>query len=348
MAQDSIEDTLNALLEISKTVVSSLDLERVDELILKQACKLFSCDSGALFILDEKSNHFTLAAARGFKEDELENLKVLGAWERINQMIMDSRGALVVNDVKDLPFCSFISLPLEIEGETKGILTLSNKESSCLFTEAQQRLLVILANFAAIALANAKLYQQTEELFISLITSLVAAIDAKDPYTAGHSQRVTQIALGIAEELNLPRLEIKNLRLAAILHDIGKIGISELILTKPGELTEEEFNVIKQHPQIGVRIVGCIPHSERFIRGISEHHEYFNGEGYQRLREEGISLQGRIIAVADTFDALTSDRAYRKGKSLTEACEEIRKNAGVQFDPKVAEAFLRIKNVYHR
>lgn len=341
--------TLNNLLEIGRAIISTLDIEMVDEVILKQAERIFHHNYSALFVLDENSNRLGLVAARGLSEDELENLKILGAWEEINQLALKSSKPLVVNDIikipglnkKGFPFRSFLSIRLEAEKKTVGLLNLGNKDTSFLFDLTQQRILEILANYAAIALANAKLFKETEDLFISLISSLVAAIDAKDPYTAGHSRRVTRIALSIAQEMGLPRDRIKNLRLAAILHDIGKIGISELILAKPSQLTPDEHKAIQQHPEIGVKIVKSIPHSERFIRGISDHHEFYNGHGYPRgLRDDEISLEGRIIAVADALDAITSDRAYRKGMGAAEAFEEIKNNAEEQFDPTVIDALL--------
>jgi putative nucleotidyltransferase with HDIG domain len=346
------ERILNTILEISRTIISTLEIERVNEVILSEAERIFHNEYGALFTLDEKSGHLALTAAAGFSENELENLKILGAWEEINKIIVSSSEVfLLVSDItkapefkkRDFVFRSFIGIRLDAERKTIGTLILSNKNPSSLFDSNQQRILEILANYAAIALVNAKLYKETEDLFISLISSLVAAIDAKDPYTAGHSQRVTEISLSIAEELNLPRVEIKNLKLAAILHDIGKIGINESILTKPAELSFEEHKLIERHPELGVRIVRSIPHSERFIRGISDHHEFYNGEGYpHKLKQNEISLEARIIAVADCFDALTSERAYRKAMSLPEACQEIKRNSGTQFDPAIAEAFLRV------
>ncbi|MFH1339404.1 MAG: HD domain-containing phosphohydrolase [Candidatus Omnitrophota bacterium] len=352
MLKDKVNGlALNTLLEISRTIISALDIERVNEVILREAERMFHNDYGALFILDEKSARLGLAAARGFSEDESENLKILGAWEEINKLVMDFSAPLIVNDTganpelnkKNFPFRSFLSIRLEAEKNTIGVLTLSNKNPSELLYSGQQHILQILANYASIALVNAKLYKETEDLFIGLISSLVAAIDAKDPYTAGHSQRVTKIALSVAEELNLPRNQVKNLKLAAILHDIGKIGISELILTKPEELTSEEHKIIEQHPEIGIKIVSSIPHLKRFVRGIGEHHEFYGGGGYPRgLKGDDISLEARIIAVADVTDALTSDRAYRRGMSLPEACEEIKKKSGTQFDPQVVEALLRV------
>ena len=342
---------LNTLLEISRTIISTLDFERVNEGILKEALRLFNKDYGALFVLDKKSGHLALTAAHGLGDNELENLKILGAWEQINQTVLNSNAPLIVNDIasmpelgnKNFPFRAFLSKRLDVENLTVGVLTLSNKEPQATAEPNQERVLEILANYAAIALVNARLYKETEDLFISLISSLVAAIDAKDPYTAGHSQRVTNIALSIAEEMELSRDWIKDLKLAAILHDIGKIGITESILAKPTELSEQERKVIHKHPEIGVKIVSSIPHLEKFIRGIIDHHEFYNGNGYpEGLRAEEISLQGRIISVADTFDALTSDRAYRKGLKPADACEEIKRNSGTQFDPKVVEAFLRV------
>lgn len=345
------EFALNTLLEISRTIISNLDIELVDEVILKQAERIFHNNYGALFVLDEKSSRLGLAAARGLSDNELENLKILGAWEKVNQLVLDSSEPLFVKDAlknselnkEKLPFRSFLSIRLQIEDKTVGVLSLGSNDSSFVFDPAKKRILEILANYAAVALVNARLYKETEDLFISLISSLVAAIDAKDPYTAGHSQRVTRITLSIAQEMGLTRKQIKNLRLGAILHDIGKIGISELILAKPSPLSGAEHKAIEQHPEIGNRIVKSIPHCERFINGIGEHHEFFNGKGYPRgLKDGQISLEGRIIAVADAFDAITSDRAYRKGMNIGEACEEIKKNSGEQFDPAVVNALLLV------
>ncbi|MFH1678481.1 MAG: HD-GYP domain-containing protein [Candidatus Omnitrophota bacterium] len=344
MPEEAVNEvTLNSLLEISRKIISTLDIDRVDEVILKEAMHLLDKEYGALFMLDEQSGHLALVAARGFNENDSGNLKILGAWEAINQAVLKSPEFIIINEADGGPFHSSVSMRLEAENNTVGVLTLSNKNSSPSFTLNQQKILEILANYAAVALVNAKLYKESEDLFISLISSLVAAIDAKDPYTAGHSQRVTNIALSIAGELNLSREPMKNLKLSAILHDIGKIGISELILSKPAKLSPEERELIKRHPEIGVKIVNSIPHSERFIRGIGEHHEFYNGQGYpQGLEKEGISLEGRIIAVADVFDALTSDRAYRKGMSFNDACEKIKQGAGIHFDPDVVEAYLRV------
>lgn len=341
-------DTLKILLEVSRTVASTLDLDKVSNLILKEATRILGTDHGSLFILDEASGHLILTAARGFSEDELENLKILAGWEEVNQEVARSGELLVVNNVetsplfkdKKLPLKAFVSAPLKVENKVVGVLNLSNRCSDHFFDERAQSLILALANHAAIALLNATLFRETEEMFLSIVSSLVAAIDAKDPYTCGHSERVTRYALSIAEELNLTKEKIKNLRLSSLLHDVGKIGISEGILSKPTVLDEKEILQIRKHPSIGIKIVRSISQSERLLGGIRDHHERYDGSGYpQGLKAKDISLEGRIIAMADVFDALTSNRPYRKALSPTEAWQQVKRSSSSLFDPEIVEAF---------
>jgi len=199
-----------------------------------------------------------------------------------------------------------------------------------------------LANHVSIALLNAKLYKNLESLFISTITSLANAVDAKDPYTHGHSERVMKYSVAIAEKMKQPKNFIKRLKLSSLLHDVGKIGIKDHILGKTDRLTEEEIKIMREHPQIGVNIVSSIIGSEQLIRGIADHHERVNGTGYpKRQKGNEISPEGKIIAVADAFDALTTNRPYQKKFSNKGACIEIAQSSGSQFDPDVVKAFLR-------
>jgi len=180
--------------------------------------------------------------------------------------------------------------------------------------------------------------------FLNAITALAYALEAKDRYTSGHSQRVAEMSVAIARELGLPPDRIDSIRLAGQVHDIGKIGVREAVLNKPAKLTDKEFNQIKRHCEIGEHILSPIVDDEEILNMVRHHHERYNGIGYpDGLSGEQIPLGARILAVADAFDAMTSERPYREAMSAEEACAEIERGKGTHFNPEVVEAFLRIK-----
>jgi putative nucleotidyltransferase with HDIG domain len=186
--------------------------------------------------------------------------------------------------------------------------------------------------------------QKIRASFLSAITALAYALEAKDIYTSGHSQRVVEVSVAIAEELGMPQDSIDKIRLAGLVHDIGKIGVKESVLNKPGKLTDEEYQHIKSHCDIGERILTPIVEDEEILKVVRHHHERYDGRGYpDGLSGEQIPLGARILAVADTYDALTSERPYREAMSAETAFAEIERGKGAQFDPIVAGAFLRIK-----
>ncbi len=188
--------------------------------------------------------------------------------------------------------------------------------------------------------------QKIRSSFFNAITSLAYALDAKDGYTAGHSERVSEIAVGIGIELELPQLEMERLRLAGKVHDIGKIGIDSTILHKPDALNSEERAEMERHPAVGERILQPIVEDEAVLRMVRNHHERWDGQGYpDRLSGEGIPLGARILALADTFDAMTSERPYRTAKTVDFAIIEIDNCSGSQFDPAVVEAFKKARQV---
>jgi HD-GYP domain-containing protein (c-di-GMP phosphodiesterase class II) len=177
-------------------------------------------------------------------------------------------------------------------------------------------------------------------LFINSVRMLAAAIDAKDPYTRGHSERVARYSIGIGKNLGLPEKEMRDLRISALLHDVGKIGIDDRILRKPGALSEDEFEVMKQHPAKGAAIMSGVAQLIDIIPGMKYHHEKWSGGGYpEGLEGEQIPIQARIVAIADTFDAMTTNRPYQKAMELGYVVEKIKSFAGTRFDPRVVEAF---------
>jgi putative two-component system response regulator len=180
--------------------------------------------------------------------------------------------------------------------------------------------------------------------FLNAITSLAYALEAKDKYTSGHSQRVAGISVAIAAELGLSRPEIEKIRLAGLIHDIGKIGVREAVLNKPGKVSAEEYQHILSHSDIGEHILTPIVEDDAILKAVRHHHERYDGTGYpDRLSGEEIPLAARILAVADTYDAIISGRPYRAAESIQTACDEIRHHRGGQFDPEVVDAFLRIR-----
>jgi HD-GYP domain-containing protein (c-di-GMP phosphodiesterase class II) len=189
-------------------------------------------------------------------------------------------------------------------------------------------------------LANAA--RENRELFVGTVKALAAAIDGKDKYTRGHSERVARISVAIGKQLGLPEDELEKLRISALLHDIGKIAIDDSILKKPAALTDEEYAIMKTHPQKGYKIMSQIPAMKDFLPGMYMHHEMVNGQGYpQGLKGDEIPLQAKIVSVADTFDAMTIDRPYSKGMLLDEALERIRSFVGTRYDADVVEALVR-------
>jgi HD-GYP domain-containing protein (c-di-GMP phosphodiesterase class II) len=185
--------------------------------------------------------------------------------------------------------------------------------------------------------------QKYQQLFLGTLKVLTSAIEAKDPYTRGHSSRVNEYSKAIGVELGLSEEQLEFLQYAALLHDVGKIGIDEKILRKPGKLEKMEWGTVKEHPLMGARLIEPIELFSRILPFVIHHHEAFDGDGYPRgLRGSEIPFEARIIAVADAFDAMTSDRPYRKAYSDNAALEELKEKAGIQFDPMVVEAFLAV------
>jgi putative nucleotidyltransferase with HDIG domain len=240
---------------------------------------------------------------------------------------------------------SMMCVPLLAQGNVIGALYVDSRGGTDKFDEKDLELLAAIGNQAGIALQRARLVMDLENLFFSSIRSLVAAIDAKDQYTHGHSERVTAFALMVAKELKLSEHDFEVLRLAGLLHDVGKIGVPEEVLNKPGDLTDEEFEQVKLHPSHGAEIISNIqsPYIPEIVAGVRHHHERWDGTGYpDGLKGEESPLIARLLTLADAFDAMTSDRPYRKGFSIERALQIVRDCAGSQFDPHMSEALCHL------
>ncbi len=225
-----------------------------------------------------------------------------------------------------------------------GVIVAGEKQGpDCEISSADLKLIDAAAGLMGIFLENACLYDDQQAMFLGMLEALTAAIDAKDRYTCGHSERVAYLAVQLAREIGMNEETSERLRIAGLVHDIGKIGVPESVLTKPGRLTDDEFELIKNHPEIGVRILRDIPQLADVLPGVLHHHERWDGKGYPYgLAGEHIPLFARLLALADSFDAMSSTRTYRSAMPRTTVLDEIRKGSGTQFDPSFAEIFIEL------
>lgn len=224
-----------------------------------------------------------------------------------------------------------------------AILAGAKRGEDKLASSSDQKMLGAAAGSLGVLLENAALYEDQQSMFLGTLQALVTSIDAKDPYTCGHSERVAYLAATLAGAAGLPREACERIRIAGLVHDVGKIGVPEAVLCKPGRLTDDEFTLIKKHPEIGHQILSGIKLMDDVLPGVLYHHERFDGRGYPHQRKgEDIPLMARIIGLADAFDAMSSNRTYRAAMNREKVLEEIRKGAGTQFDPALSDAFLTI------
>jgi HD-GYP domain-containing protein (c-di-GMP phosphodiesterase class II) len=227
------------------------------------------------------------------------------------------------------------------ESEIVGYLVAVNAQLQPEFLHARSEILQDVCDFLLADGHTNAVMLESEQLALGILHSMSIAIEARDPYTHGHSERVAQVGSKIARRLGLPESSCKEIYLAGTLHDIGKIGIPDSVLLKPDRLTQEEFGVIQQHPEIGYKIIDGIGRLRFALPGILYHHERFDGKGYpHHLKGEEIPLMARILAVADAYDAMTRSRVYRTAMSLTDACRILREGRNTQWDPKAVDACL--------
>lgn len=345
---------LETLIDTFLAFSSVLDIDTLLNLILQKAEELMDAEASSVFRIDEEKNELYFMTARGEKGKEVKEIRIpMG--KGIVGWVAQHKKPLLVPDVTEDPRWfkgvdkktkfitrSIIAVPLFVKGKIIGVAEVLNKRGNKKFNQEDLELYSALANQIAIAIENASLYKELDELFLSSIRAIVEAIDAKDPYTKGHSARVVEYALLIGEGMNLDKEILKDLELSAVLHDVGKIGIPDKILSKPGLLTEEEYAYMKKHPELGAEIVEPIKKLKKLVPNILHHHEKYDGTGYPAgLKGDKIPLGARIIAIADSFDAMTSDRPYRPRMETKIALQEIKNHRRTQFDPELASVFIK-------
>ncbi len=352
-AEERIE-RLSLLSHLGQILNSTLDHQEVRKRAIEAATQLMRAEAGSLLLLDEEGKHLFFEVALGDKGESVKKVildvdKGIAGWVakkgeplRVNHPERDPRFYKEMDERIGFKTRNILCVPVRVKDRILGVLEAINKKGGEDFNEEDLSLFVSLANQVAIALDNARLYQELEEMFFQTAASLAEVIEKRDPYTGGHTQRVTRYSLAVAKYLSLEPEELRRLRIASVLHDIGKIGIDDQILRKPTQLDTREVDLIRRHPKMGAEIIGHIKQLKEIIPGVKYHHEHMNGKGYpEGLMGEGIPMIARIVAVADTYDAITTDRPYRKALSKETAISELKKGSGTQFDQKVVEAFLQ-------
>ncbi len=319
--------------------------------LLEPIKRITHCEATALYILDDEADNYTYTAFTGLDEIKGDSQRVSSS---VNKWIQSDAKPVWVDNVSKHPDLSqgnnsvqnFLAVPLVVRKQTIGILYLYNKLTSKIspfaeFTAEELRLISSFSHQVGIAIENHRLYSDIHNIFLDYIKSIAAALDTRDAYTHGHSRRVAKFSIGMGKELGLSEGELEFLKLSATIHDIGKIGIGESVLNKPGKLTDEEFSILKSHVVKGSKILEPMSRLRALMPGVRHHHERYDGKGYpDGLKGDEIHLVARIISIADAYDAMTSNRVYRKGLPKEVAFKEIEKGAGTQFDPKLALAFV--------
>ena len=248
-----------------------------------------------------------------------------------------------INKIQGIKIKDTIVIPLKPRDTMLGVIQVCNKKGNSSFSYEDMDLLKILGSQIAFVIQNAELFNNLEKAYLDTLSALTNAIDAKDSYTRGHSDRVTELSVRLAKEAKVESNDLEKIRLGGMLHDIGKIGIPESILNKPGRLDDHEFAVIKSHPVLGVSILGSVEFLQNVVPIIKHHHERYDGKGYpDKLKGNDIPYLARIVSIADTYDAMTTNRPYRKALTIEESLREIERCKGTQFDPELTDLFVQM------
>lgn len=335
---------LNKIMNDFEQVNSSRELfSRIVELTRE----VTRADEARLFIISSVQEAPFQVTCSGAKADvaqsvdpSVENLVTEIVQDAIPLLITDCTGGKRELSPR---ITSAMGVPLKIREKVFGVVTAFVEESPYRFNEKDLYYLSFMAQKAADTAENIALYETISENLFSTLRAFVKAVEARDAYTKEHSNRVAEMAVVIGREMGCSEEELNLLNFAGRLHDIGKIGIRDNILLKPGRLTDEEFEIIKEHPAIGAMIVSQLGLWDRETQIIRHHHERFDGSGYpDRLKGVAIPFLARIMSVADAYDAMASDRAYRKKLDLSQVVTIIKEGSGAQFDPRVVDAFLNL------
>jgi putative nucleotidyltransferase with HDIG domain len=347
-----LNDQFNALetsAHITRSVLSSLDTQRILDTVISRMTDCFSCEAVGIGLLNsDQPGRIECYRAGSQAENGARKINRKLLLSDIKRL-QNNREFLIVKQNQHLPeylsilnsdgIGAYLVLPIFLDANLAAMITMAYRDAAALNDDRLRGRQ--MANQVAVALSNSRLMEQLNRLNWGTLKALARAVDAKSSWTAGHSERVTRLALKLADTLILDPGERENLHRAALLHDIGKLGVPAAILDKEGKLSKKEYETIKTHPQIGARILEPIEEFSALIPMILQHHERFDGKGYPNgLSGSSIHLGARILAVADAFDAMISDRPYRDGMPLERVMRIIEQESGRQLDPVVVDALI--------
>jgi len=340
----AVYEELSLLYRISE-IYSSLSVDEICSRIIDEAISTINVKTAAVLFLDEKREYLYTKAYRGDWDGQRQFTKDEGViWKAIQSKkycafcrIKETEHRDYIPQINSLMVC-----PILGKVKAVGAIVVADKEFGQEFFSNDSKLLMAISTQAGLAIENAFLYSELETLLVGAIRCLVKALEATSYWTAGHTERVTEYAMGIGRNMDLESDMIEKLKICSLLHDIGKIATPKEILNKDDKLNEEEWLEIKKHPIVGAEILVELKQFKDVLLGVKYHHEHWDGQGgIFGLKQQEIPIMARILSVADTFDALTSDRPYRPKHSKEDAKSEIMRCSGTQFDPVVVEAFMK-------
>jgi HD-GYP domain-containing protein (c-di-GMP phosphodiesterase class II)/CheY-like chemotaxis protein len=342
---------LAALVALTSALACETDLSSIIKAFLGQVRETFQPDAMGLFMANSQGEGFKPGVFGGKLLKTSKGLRQVLSSAAEKAMRENSCKTIPVHDLgnngngngshpKEFNELSLLATPLFNADTCVGAVCLARGPQSPAFEQANITLFSLFASHAATAMSSASTSKRLSKLNIDIITSYVRAVEAKDVYTSGHSERVSAFAVLLGKKLRLPPNDLERLRVAGMLHDIGKIGIPDNVLNKPARLTAEEFEIMKRHPAVAEKILSRIEPLQEVLPIIYHHHEWFDGRGYPAgLRGEQIPRLSRIISVVDGFEAMTSDRAYHKAKNVGQALAVLADGAGTQWDPAIVQAW---------
>lgn len=347
------KEQLDLLHEVGKRAGSTPRLTQLVKQITKMTQQTLKGSASSVLVLDDEHEELSFIYAAGeagkmLKQTRIDAESGIAGWVAchgkpliVNNVYNDPRFDGSVDKTTGFVTRSIICAPLMVRGHTIGSIEVLNKEDGTDFNEQDLDALMAVASTVAMAIENTRLHQLVLAAYKGTINALAGAIDAKDHYTLGHSQRVMDYAMLGGSEMSQSPQEMEVLEFGAILHDIGKIGIPDGILLKAGQLTDEEWAIMTKHSEIGARMMETVPFLNRSRELVLHHHERYDGKGYPAgLSGQDIPIGSRLIAVADAFDTMTTDRSYRAAMSTSDGVDELSRCSGTQFCPVAVEAFV--------
>jgi hypothetical protein len=349
---DELLTMLLALHEYGITRTGNVSHEEFCSLVVEKACRLMNSTRGTVMLYDEEADALSVVAARSPSPEPKPALRLKPGQGVAGRAFASGKPLFVPEPARDPRYVQgpgdtgepFLSIPMMLKSKPIGVLNIHDTGGALAPDDLKLKFLSLLGGEAALALHHQKMYDDLQVFYFEMVQMLARAIDAKDSYAQDHSEASRKLSRTLAEELGLPEQMVRYVEVATLLHGIGKIGIDQAILSKPGKLSPEEFEQVKKHTTIGHRILKPVKFLGPVAQMVLYHQEWFNGKGYpEGLRADEIPLGSRIVAVVNAWEAMLSDRPYRKALSREAAMAELRKMAGAQFDPKVVEAFLRIE-----